>query len=579
MGECIGLDFGTTYSVVARLGADGMPKAVDFGDEESSITAMESLLVEVNGEDQIGFAAVPSMRSPGAKVYKGFKLLLDSTDPAELKKNGYAARSPREVTTAFVKELFGMVRTAEPQCAHIDRAVVGVPYVWTLDGRDTKKETVADIVQQTTGAEQVEFFSEPTLACAYFVRRIDELRAADKKAGPYQGYVFVIDYGGGTLDVTLCDVKHTGGRPSISVVKSWGAGENTEGRIGSAGLAFMEKVAELTLAEAGQQAPAVKDGKYQKFVKDIEKTIKLASAKLKNAAGKFEMYFTEDGRHWNDEVPGVYGAYLGEDYNVRYGTLLRAYDESIRPVLDRVLNAARADMDAMKIPYDDDRNGRFKIATIGGFCNFALTELQIRQDTPWLKSHGQTDARYTELDAQVRPKDRELAIAYGAALASNELTEIVHQCPYTFYCYPEKAGGGYDEKNPFLFFREGDVYEPGKPMRLGWMEGDRLVRTQPIGGSGIPYICRERGGLFSEVKQPGQSISFPKSGNYVIAMALERSEKLTLYVYDAEKYNRLTPEERDKADNAALIGAPQRFPTIDELLGSFYKLQGGKTNV
>lgn len=576
MGECIGLDFGTTYSVVARLKQDGSVEHIDFGDEENSVPSMESLVVNFQGDDRIGYSAASVMGYPGAEVFKGFKMLLGSSNQKELKLNGYKKRTPEEIAAVFMQGLFDEVKIVSPQCQNIEKAVVGVPYVWTLDGNDTRKDKVADIVQKATRAKLVDFFSEPTLACTYFVHQINESRKLVGNSTSYEGYVFVIDYGGGTLDVTLCDVKEKNGIPYITIVHSWGAGENTDGKIGNAGLAFMEKVAELTLSDAGQKIPTSDDANYQKFVKDIETTIKKQSTSLKRCVRMYEQYFSEDGRHY-DSIAGVDGWYNEKQYFVKYSTLIRAYRNSIHDVLQGVLDEAKKYMDNARIPYNDYSGGRFKIATIGGFCKFALTENQIRDETDWLMSHGdRLDTRYTELDECVKPKNRELAIAYGAALVANGLTEIARQCPYTFCCYPEMRNENGkkvpDESNELMFFCEGAEYEIGKPMFLGYMDNGKLTRID-VRGAEIPYIRRKNANGSSKIIRPVEVMELPYITNtwVYIAMALERNERLTMYVYDRDIFDSLPDTEKEKALNSALIGEPHRFPIIDTLLGSLYK--------
>lgn len=70
----------------------------------------------------------------------------------------------------------------------------------------------------------------------------------------FDGRLLLIDYGGGTLDLTLTDVEtrpDKEGREGmeIRVLKRTGAGENEEGRIGQAGIAYMETLMEMAIHE------------------------------------------------------------------------------------------------------------------------------------------------------------------------------------------------------------------------------------------------------------------------------------------------------------------------------------------
>lgn len=567
MGECIGLDFGTTYSVVARINESGKPEAIDFGNEEQSITAQETLLVRTDGEISIGYHAVPMIEEDTAEIYKGFKLLLNARegDP-NLKARGYTGRNtPEAITSLYINALFKEVGISTPSCRTIDKVVVGVPYVWTTEGADSRKFSVAEIVKRETNAAEVEFREEPSLACGYFVNEINRLRESN-----FTGYILVIDYGGGTLDVTLCKVENDQGKSNIKIINSWGAGENTEGKVGNAGMAFMESVADITLAEKGITVTDKNDSEYQSFIKSIESGIKRQTIHLKNCLEKYVLYFTKNGPKFGNEVVGVKAYYRGTKYAVTYSTLVQAYESSIQHVLKAVLDQAKADMDAAHIPYDDFHNGTFKIATIGGFCNFSLTEKQIRQDTKWLQKHGDTDTRYTELDEAVKPKNRELAIAYGGALAANEIIVIQRQLPYTLYFYGDTKECG------FPVWHQNDEYKPGKPM---FLLNPQTGEKQMVGGREIPFICRERDGCFSEIVRPTSNMELSGDvASMYIAMAMEKYENLTLYVYDQGKFDALSKDEQEEPVNSALIrNVP--LPNIDKLLGTFYAISRRAENV
>lgn len=586
MGECIGLDFGTTYSVVSHLkkGADGqlIPQPVDFGEGVTSVTAMESLVVvDKQGDTYIGYEAVPLVRRAKA-VYKGFKMLLScrEEDCRELIRRGFADKTPETVTNTFLSELFRKVRKVNPECREIDKVVVGVPYVWTQNGADSRKFEVADSVKKATDAKLVEFQSEPTLACAYFVQEINKQR---KKL--FDGYVLVIDYGGGTLDVTLCKAEEQKGKSQIRVCGSWGAGENTDGRIGNAGLAFMEEVADLLLAEKGIVVKKKEEQEYQSFVKNIEVAIKERTPYLRNCLRKERRYFTPGGERYNEEIDGISAYYKGEEYYVKYRTLVEAYDNSIRPVLTRVLAEAKEDMDRLHIPYDDYERGTFKIAMIGGFCNFVLTDKQISSDTNWLRRrHLTMDTRYTELDEILIPKNRELAIANGAALTANDIVEIRKQFPYTLCFYSEtfrtdwrgKQEAVPNENEEFIMFRENEEYIPGKPVFLVEEDTDssgrKVFRKLRVRGAGIPYIRRKKNKKASDIKRPAAEMSLPSQTDedFYIAMAMERNENLTLYVYGQAAFDKLSPAEQENPDNKAQLKKTD-FPNIDTLLGSFYR--------
>jgi hypothetical protein len=220
---------------------------------------------------------------------------------------------------------------------------------------------------------------------------------------------------------------------------------------------------------------------------------------------------------------------------------------------------------------------------------FRLTEKQIRDDIDWLRSHEDSlDTRYTELDEAVSPKNRELAIAFGAALNANNIVVIKKQFPYTLCFYGETyatdINGNRIKKNgkdvlvaneaeEFIMFRENEEYIPGKPVFFGIQEkdenGNKVLRRIAVSGESIPYIRRRRKNKKpSPAKQPTYELAIPKNDDLYLAMAMERNENLTLYVYSQNVFDSLSKEEQESPINKALIGEPKSFPNIDKLLGS-----------
>ena len=59
----------------------------------------------------------------------------------------------------------------------------------------------------------------------------------------FEGNILLVDYGGGTLDITLTNVAaDDGDSVEIKVLERTGAGENEEGKVGKAGIVYMETV-------------------------------------------------------------------------------------------------------------------------------------------------------------------------------------------------------------------------------------------------------------------------------------------------------------------------------------------------
>lgn len=608
MGECIGLDFGTTYTTLSIVN-DSEPKAVDFGKRNKSVFDVPTILAVKKSDPstvEIGKNAASRILSDEYTVYRGFKMLLTETDTEVLKSKGFTdSFTPEMATELFLSKLFDEAKLRINDS--IDRVVVGVPFVWTsknnnyFQGNDRKKQIVVDVVKKASGAKDVEFRAEPELAGGYFA---DKLKKIAGKA--YIGHILVIDYGGGTLDVTLCRVttESDGTRRVEPIGPGWGVGENHDknGQIGNAGLRFMEQVADITLEISGVSKDEIKqnhldksaDDKesvkkhkaYAAFVSQIEEAIinsvdipdNIIKAKYKNP--KFKGY--------NQDISDVNASYNGTTYFIQYGSLVRAYDvcrAELKSVLDEVkqwIDEENAKFKAQKcsdliIRYDDSESGAFKVATIGGFCNFMLTQEQITNEVDWLKNAGFTDKRYENMNED----DRAVAVSYGATLLANNLVLIPHKFPYSLYVFGEKGKNEtVDERGnvryesevdmnlAFRFFEENETYLPGTPVFLRPLKGEK--RRSVLGGR-IPYIQRKRGKDETDPVPPRINVPLPRHEHdrVYLAIAMEKNENLTLYIYNASKYdNELSDDERKNPINAALIEPPRKYPDIVALLGN-----------
>lgn len=76
----------------------------------------------------------------------------------------------------------------------------------TIPEACTTRENIRTILTDIgLNKEQFSFQSEPVSAAAYFCRQWKKTQNS-----PFLGKLLVIDYGGGTLDVTLCEVSECG---------------------------------------------------------------------------------------------------------------------------------------------------------------------------------------------------------------------------------------------------------------------------------------------------------------------------------------------------------------------------------
>lgn len=207
-GRAVGIDLGTTNSVVAVIDRDGAPRILTT-DEGS--TTMPSLVWFAPGGPRVGEAARPGLdESPDLTIFGGKRLLgrrfdhpdvqrLARTLPYELIEgpNGDAwiqlsasrAVSPEEVSALILRELR---RTAERFFkAPVTRAVITVPAWYDAAQRQATKDAA-----QIAGLRVIRLMSEPTAAALGHGAH----RGKDRR-------YLVCDLGGGTFDVAAVDVE------------------------------------------------------------------------------------------------------------------------------------------------------------------------------------------------------------------------------------------------------------------------------------------------------------------------------------------------------------------------------------
>ncbi|HTL37732.1 MAG TPA: Hsp70 family protein [Kofleriaceae bacterium] len=205
-GRAVGIDLGTTNSVVAVIDRDGAPRILTT--EEGS-TTMPSLVWFSPDGPVVGEPALQGLdHSPDLTIFGVKRLLGRRFDHPEVRKlsrvlpyelmeapNGdtwiqLAARavSPEEVSALILREL---KRTAERFYREpVTRAVITVPAWYDAAQRQATKDAA-----QIAGLQVMRLLSEPTAAALGHGAH----RGADRR-------YLVCDLGGGTFDVAAVDV-------------------------------------------------------------------------------------------------------------------------------------------------------------------------------------------------------------------------------------------------------------------------------------------------------------------------------------------------------------------------------------
>lgn len=476
----IGIDFGSTYSVISAYNdAEERVEILTLAEDDSaSIPSVVS--VNRNGKVTCGKGAKEQMGKRSVRLFEAFKMLLPETNTDMLRKRGYDdIYSPRRVTKDYLESvLHGILNRYGGD--KFEDVVICVPEIWgknlrTLDGRSILREIltgkdssgteIADGIDIPVGAVRV--VTEPEAASAFFAYNFE------KETGKnFNGHLLLIDYGGGTLDITLTEViSERQGVMEIGYREGGGAGENHpdsggDGTIGSAGIAFMQDVVKNAIRNSGIVAEDEYIGYtspgFASAVRDLESQLK-APDRIK----EIEDTFGEYGSYYQD-----YEAILEEDpiefyeieYNdepiaVTYQQLYTSYKNVIEGVLNEQIKQINKKVSEHlgSDPTQPEAGVRndFKIALVGGFGSFYLVKKQI-EEIYNIDLNDKLDMRTKNITAN----KREQAISLGAALIAAGKIDLQKTARYSIGIYAPRSDGVYELHYGIKYHQ---TIEPGRP--------------------------------------------------------------------------------------------------------------------
>jgi len=197
----LGIDLGTTNSVVSYLQADGTTKVIP--NPEGTMTTPSVVAFKASGEEIVGNAAKrQAVTNPD--TVSSIKRKMGSSEKVHINatKKDY---TPQEISA---KVLSYMKKYAEENIGHkIEKAVITVPAYFN----DAQRQATKD-AGQIAGLDVVRIINEPTAAALAY--------GLDKQKSEK---ILVYDLGGGTFDVSILDI----GDGTFEVIST--AGDNKLG--------------------------------------------------------------------------------------------------------------------------------------------------------------------------------------------------------------------------------------------------------------------------------------------------------------------------------------------------------------
>lgn len=199
-GSVFGLDFGTTNSLAAYINTDG--RVLSLTNTEDSRPHPSTVWYRA-GETIVGRAARDHLDSSGDAISGSFvrspKRLLRHDAPIDVDGSWIDPRDiVAEVLSFLRRDAIAAIRGKSAR--ELDRAVVTIPVELDGDGRRRMRDAA-----RKAGIAIEQFVHEPLAALYGWLRSQPDYRA---KLAQLEGRrVLVFDWGGGTLDVTLCLVR------------------------------------------------------------------------------------------------------------------------------------------------------------------------------------------------------------------------------------------------------------------------------------------------------------------------------------------------------------------------------------
>lgn len=521
----IGIDFGSTYSMVARYN-DSLKnvEAITFAEgEPASVPSVVS--ISRKGQVTCGKGAKDQVGKKTVRIFEAFKMLLTENNQEMLRRRGYDQEyTPRYIARCYLESLLRGVQQRMDKdggsCDGFEHVVICVPEIWgkkldalnSLDGR----AILRDILQHDIDipVNHVRVVTEPEAASAFIAYHYEE---ESKKA--FNGHLLLIDYGGGTLDLTLTQVTSDGkGSMEIGYRDGGGAGENHpdkqgNGSIGSAGIAYMQDVLVRALRDQGllepDQAPDYTSVDFTTAMRDLETQLKSVERiqEIEDVFGTYGSYrkirkiLKEEPMHFTDLE------YDGEEVEVTFQHLFQSYQAVIEHVLEeetarmnpKVWKHIGADPCTPEAGNNDD----FKIALVGGFGSFYLVKQHIAEIYN-LDANPEVDLRTKHISAN----KRELAISLGAALLAAQKLVLQKTARFSIGIYSGGEDAG-EEGQLRYGIKYHQTVEPGQPYFMCYNDD-------------LPDVPSNRvvyGGLYGNIKS--FAITFSERRNHGGIMKLK----------------------------------------------------------
>ncbi|SFU83453.1 hypothetical protein SAMN04489707_102521 [Paenacidovorax caeni] len=419
----IGIDFGTTYTTLCYVNesrrSDDENYIEVFRAEDHGSVPSAMAYHKKKGVRNFGSAARGLIADDSYQVFQHFKMLLAMEGTSELdayisnnpEYEPYKNKKPSDVTRDFLTDLLKAFKR-DQNIERLETVVITIPLVWRALGQQLNGNTgsaqhkllgalraACQALELKGPPPKITIKSEPEAAAGYFAH---EYKKRSKNKEPLTGKLLVVDYGGGTLDLTLAEVGWSKQNLiELSVLETSGRGKSLDFALGAAGVAYDKALLNTILNGRSLSAEDTSD-----HLNTLE--TKKRHDNVRNTLNEWVVQnYPED----EDQE---------QAFNVnRLKVLPKDCLAAYKAVNDPHLQAA---LDEVFSGFPDlAKSTDLKVVLAGGFSNLAFVEHAIRErmGIP-LNVEDRTDPRL----AHNRSQDRHFSIAMGAALVAAQLLHI-----------------------------------------------------------------------------------------------------------------------------------------------------------
>ncbi|MDQ2098827.1 MAG: Hsp70 family protein [Tychonema bourrellyi B0820] len=401
----IGLDFGTTNSIVSYLTPSGDLEAFPYPPPNGEKYVPSFIAYHSDGDTEIGTPArTAAAHDSSVETYGNFKMRLPLKE-SEFGQYFSGDRTPISVTIDYLRELLISNEndySFSREKGEIASIVVSVPEIWQRDIRNLGRERLQELIKKDLGLEKqlIQLVSEPVAAAAYYTWETQR-RAKAKGTEPFSGNILVCDMGGGTFDVSLCRIY---GDKKVEVLYFHGQGDKG---LESAGVAFDRRVVQQAYTKKHGKSLDENTADFTSLLKDFE-SVKIGSHV--NATKKLTNYLDDPDDTAQKE------AYKFSGYAVTLGEVNEAF-APISQGIKKVINKIIAHTQEQGLAID-------RIFLVGGFCQFLLVQKAITDALGIVRNDPRIDQTFNITNSAY-------AISYGACLIANGLVDPTEKYIHT----------------------------------------------------------------------------------------------------------------------------------------------------